>query len=414
MPRTQTHWSFCDRDAFLKQRPDPHTRKITPPSPGMIYARDIWNRIIASAHKYAEPGIAFIDEVNRHNHMMASMGPIYSCNPCGEQFLHANNSCNLGSIDVSKFHDTDNRGRRNINWNHLRHVVHASTQFLDNVIDTCTWPLPEIEDTVKRTRPIGLGIMGFADLCLKLSITYGSPESCALDGRSNGLCTLRSLEQEPSARRGKRLLSLNLKRTGTAYHDFIYDTIGIPPDSTFNSTQLRNNHLRTDRHNLARCRNLERRRTKLFLGLRPQRHDRDSHLRTSARRRGSRTHVDQTDQDSIERAAAYVVEHLTELPPHFISAMDISSEQHVHVLAATQRNVDNSVSKTCNGAKDDTLESVSDLYMLARQLGCKAVSYYRDGSRDEQVLTSMKKDASPRKRSQIPYLHFPNSLKRLP
>jgi len=75
-----------------------------PPMPGMVYAPDIWNRIIASAHKYAEPGIIFIDEVNRHNHMMASMGPIYACNPCGEQQLHFNNSCNLGSIDVAKFY----------------------------------------------------------------------------------------------------------------------------------------------------------------------------------------------------------------------------------------------------------------------------------------------------------------------
>jgi hypothetical protein len=72
-----------------------------PPRPGMVFAPDIWNRIVASAHKYAEPGIAFIDEVNRHNHMMKSMGPIYSCNPCGEQFLHFSNSCNLGSIDLA-------------------------------------------------------------------------------------------------------------------------------------------------------------------------------------------------------------------------------------------------------------------------------------------------------------------------
>src|SRR5207253_4644489 len=100
--------------------------------------------------------------------------------------------------------------------------------------------------------------------------------------------------------------------------------------------------------------------------------------------------VDQTDQDSIDRAAAYVVEHESELPPYFISAMAISAQQHVHVLAAAQRNVDNSVSKTCNGAVDDTVESVDALYRLARQLGCKAVSYYRDGSRDNQVLTSMK------------------------
>src|SRR6185436_13161879 len=83
-------------------------------------------------------------------------------------------------------------------------------------------------------------------------------------------------------------------------------------------------------------------------------------------------------------------EHESELPAHFISAMNISAEQHVHVLAAAQRNVDNSVSKTCNGAVNDTIESVDNLYRLGRQLGCKAVSYYRDGSRDNQVLTSMK------------------------
>src|SRR4029453_6659894 len=100
--------------------------------------------------------------------------------------------------------------------------------------------------------------------------------------------------------------------------------------------------------------------------------------------------VDQSDQESIDAAAAYVVEHERELPPHFISAMNISAEQHVHVLAAAQRNVDNGVSKTCNGAVTDTVESVDALYRLGRQLGCKAVSYYRDGSRENQVLTSMK------------------------
>ena len=142
----------------------------------MIFAPDIWNRIVASAHKYAEPGIAFIDEVNRHNHMMNSMGPIYSCNPCGEQFLHFSNSCNLGSIDLAKFYDPEKR----IDWERLREVTHLCTRFLDNVIDTCAWPLPEINDVVHRTRPVGLGIMGFADLCLNLNVTYGSPASIDL------------------------------------------------------------------------------------------------------------------------------------------------------------------------------------------------------------------------------------------
>ncbi len=107
--------------------------------------------------------------------------------------------------------------------------------------------------------------------------------------------------------------------------------------------------------------------------------------------------VDQTDEESIKHAAQYVVDHESELPPYFISALNITSKQHVQVLAAAQRNVDNSVSKTCNGAKDDTIESVDELYRLAKDLGCKCVSYYRDGSREGQVLTSMKAEVKEEK-----------------
>jgi ribonucleoside-diphosphate reductase alpha chain len=350
---------FCDRDAFLKHDLTRY-KKVTPPGPGMIYARDIWNRILASAHKYAEPGIAFIDEVNRHNHLMASMGPIYSCNPCGEQFLHANNSCNLGSIDVSRFHDTDSRGRRNINWNHLRHVVHTSTQFLDNVIDTCTWPLPEIEDTVKRTRPVGLGIMGFADLCLKLGITYGSPESCELMHEVMGFVRYEAWNKSLHLGLEKGAFP-EFEENRSAYQEFIYDTIGLSPEVPLTPRNYETTTCApTGTISLV---------AETSSGVEPN----FSWAYVRKDTIGTRTyvhplaaealglHVDQTDQISIERAAAYVVEHLSELPAHFISAMDISSEQHVQVLAATQLNVDNSVSKTCNGAKDDTLESVSEL-----------------------------------------------------
>ena len=166
-----------------------------PPMAGMVFAPDIWNRIIASAHKYAEPGIIFIDEVNRHNHMMASMGPIYACNPCGEQQLHFNNSCNLGSIDVAKFfrRTGDGRsGRMHRLGASVADVTHLCTQFLDNVVDAGHFPLPEIDDVVKRTRPVGLGIMGFADLCLRLGVTYGSDESLDLMETRDGLCPPRS------------------------------------------------------------------------------------------------------------------------------------------------------------------------------------------------------------------------------
>jgi len=356
-----------------------------PPRPGMVFAPDIWNRIVASAHMYAEPGIAFIDEVNRHNHMMKSMGPIYSCNPCGEQFLHFSNSCNLGSIDLNKFYDPEKR----IDWDRLRTVTHLCTRFLDNVIDTCAWPLPETNDVVHRTRPVGLGIMGFADLCLSLNVTYGSPVSIDLMDEMMGF--IRREAWNASIALGAEKGSFpEFEPNREAYEDFLYNQIGISREVALTPRNYEVTTIApTGTISLV---------AETSSGIEPN----FSWAYVRKDTLGTRTYVhtlaaqalgidvDQTDQESIDKAAAYVVEHESELPPYFISAMNISAEQHVHVLAAAQRNVDNSVSKTCNGAVDDTVESVDALYKLARQLGCKAVSYYRDGSRENQVLTSMK------------------------
>jgi ribonucleoside-diphosphate reductase alpha chain len=358
-----------------------------PPSPGMVYAPDIWNRIIASAHRYAEPGIAFIDEVNRHNHMIESMGPIMASNPCGEQFLHFANSCNLGSIDVAKFYDREQR----LDWDRLREVTHLCTRFLDNVIDTCAWPLPEINDVVKRTRPLGLGIMGFADLCLNLKITYGSPASIDLMDEVMGF--IRREAWHESLRLGaERGVFPELEPNREAYANFIYNEIGISREVLLTPRNYEVTTIApTGTISLV---------AETSSGVEPS----FSWAYVRKDTLGTRTYVhtlaaqalgvdvDQTDQDSIDAAAAYVVEHEHELPSYFISAMSISAEQHVHVLAAAQRSVDNSVSKTCNGAVNDTVESVDHLYRLAQQLGCKAVSYYRDGSRENQVLTSIKQE----------------------
>jgi len=358
-----------------------------PPAPGMVYARDIWNRIISSAHKYAEPGIAFIDEVNRHNHMMNSMGPIMASNPCGEQFLHFANSCNLGSIDVNKFYDRENR----LDWDRLAEVTHWTTRFLDNVIDTCAWPLQEINDVVKRTRPLGLGIMGFADLCLNLKISYGSASSIDLMDEVMGF--IRREAWTESLRLGaERGVFPELEANRESYADFLYNEIGISREVPLTPRNYEVTTIApTGTISLV---------AETSSGVEPN----FSWAYVRKDTLGTRTYVhtlaaqalgldvDQTDADSIDAAASYVVEHEHELPGYFISAMSISAEQHVHVLAAAQRNVDNSVSKTCNGAVNDSLESVDHLYRLARQLGCKAVSYYRDGSRENQVLTSMKQE----------------------
>ena len=383
--------TFADKFAFESADLSDCTIEQAP-APGMVFAPDIWNRIIASAHKYAEPGIAFIDQVNRHNHMMNSMGPIYASNPCGEQFLHFSNSCNLGSIDLAKFYKKvgeETNVDESIEWERLANVTHLCTQFLDNVIDAGDFPLPEIDDVVKRTRPVGLGIMGFADLCLKLKITYGSSESIELMDKVMGF--VRKEAWKASLKIGaEKGVFPEFEANREAYAKFLYDEIEISRDTPLTPRNYETTTIApTGTISLV---------AETSSGCEPN----FSWAYVRQDTIGTRTYVhtlaaealgievDQTDEESIKRAAQYVVENEDKLPPYFISAMSITSKQHVQVLAAAQRNVDNSVSKTCNGAKDDTIESVDELYRLARDLGCKCVSYYRDGSREGQVLTSMK------------------------
>jgi ribonucleoside-diphosphate reductase alpha chain len=380
--------TFRDLAAYKEAKATGLLDKCTreePPRPGMVYAPDIWNRIVASAHRYAEPGVIFIDEVNRNNHMIESMGPIYATNPCAEQALHFNNSCNLGSIDLAKFYDPETR----LDWERLADAVHWCVRFLDNVIDTCAWPLPEIDNVVKRTRPVGLGIMGFADLCLQLKIKYGSNTSIDLMDEAMGF--VRREAWVESCRLGaEKGVFPEYKPNKEAYDKFLREEIGLPEDVELTPRNYETTTIApTGTISLV---------AETSSGVEPNfswayvRQDtlgKRTYVHTVAAEALGMT-VDQTDQESIDRAAEHVCEHTAELPDYFVSAMDITAEQHVYVLAAAQRNVDNGVSKTCNGSRDDSVESVDRLYRLARELGCKAVSYYRDGSRDSQVLSAVK------------------------
>jgi len=375
--------TFRDKAAFAEADLSKTTRE-EPPRPGMVYAPDIWNRIVASAHRYAEPGVIFIDEVNRHNHMIKSMGPIYATNPCAEQALHFNNSCNLGSVDVAKFYDPVER----VDWEALGETIRWSTRFLDNVIDVCSWPLPEINDVVKRTRPVGLGVMGFADLCLQLEISYGAPES--IDFMDELMSFVRREAWMESCRLGaERGVFAEYEPNRETYDKFLREEIGVPADMLTPRNYETTTIAPTGTISLV---------AETSSGIEPNfswayvRQDtlgKRTYVHTLAAR-ALGLEVDQTAQASIDYASEYVVAHESELPDYFISAMSISAEQHIHVLAAAQRHVDNGVSKTCNGAADDTIESVDNLYRLGRELGCKAVSYYRDGSRESQVLSAVK------------------------
>ena len=393
--------TFADKFAFENADLSDCTIE-NPPSAGMVYAPDIWNRIIASAHKYAEPGIAFIDEVNRHNYLMNSMGPIFASNPCGEQMLHSNNSCNLGSIDLSKFYKKVGDGMNadeSVEWERLAQVTQLSTQFLDNVVDAGDFPLAEIDDVVKRTRPVGLGIMGFADLCLKLKITYGEQASIDLMDKVMGF--VRKEAWKASLKIGaEKGVFPEFESNREAYDKFIYDEIGISRDVPLTPRNYETTTIApTGTISLVAETSSGCEPNFSWAYVRQDTIGTRTYVHTSAAEALGIT-VDQTDEESIKKAAQFVVENEDKLPPYFISALNITSKQHVQVLAAAQRNVDNSVSKTCNGANDDTIESVDELYRMARDLGCKCVSYYRDGSRTGQVLTSIKAEEKPAETSE--------------
>lgn len=376
---------------------DPRTNKEyeyegeKPPCAGMLYAPDIWQRIIASAWKYAEPGVVFIDEVNRHNHMMNSLGEIKTCNPCAEQHLHFYNACNLGSIDVAKFYDSEKR----VDWDALADTVHTAVRFLDNVVTTCHWPLPRIREIVERTRPLGLGVMGYADLLLKLGIQYGSDESLVV--AEEVMSFVRKEAWAASLALGLEKGPMpELEPNRETYARFVYDELGFDRSTPLT---VRNYEVTT----IAPTGTISLV-AETSSGIEPNfswAYIREDTL-------GKRVYVhplaaealgielDVANDESIERAACEVGARASELPAYFINAHDIPPEQHIRVLATFQKHVDNGVSKTANGSEHDTIEDVDRLYHLARQLKVKAISYYRDGSRVNQVLTSVKASKTPK------------------
>ena len=360
-------------------------RGEAPPQPGLVYAPDIWERIISSTHRWAEPGIIFIDNVNRHNPLRNSMGLKKASNPCAEQMLHDYNACNLGSIDVAKYYDeqTDD-----LDWDRFASDIYWTVRFLDNVIDTCDWPLPQIHETVHRTRPVGLGIMGFADLMLKKRITYGSEESAVYADRMMDFFRKCSWKASLALGAEKGVMP-EFEANRELYDDLIYNEVGLDrslpltPRNYEVTTVAPTGTISLVAETSSGCEpNFSyayvRRDT---LGTRTYAHP------VAARVLG--IELDNTDPASIEKAANFIVENRDQLPSYFVDALTLDPDDHLRVLKAFQDHVDNSISKTVNAPSTYTLEDTDRVHRLAWKMGVKAVSYYRDGSRDDQVLTAV-------------------------
>ncbi len=356
-----------------------------PPRPGMVFAPDIWHRIIASTHTWAEPGIIFIDNVNRHNPLMNSMGPKRASNPCAEEMLHDFNACNLGSIDVAKYYD---EATDDLDWNRFASDIYWCVRFLDNVIDVCDWPLPQIENTVNRTRPVGLGIMGFADLLLHKRISYGSEESAAFADKMMDFFRKESWKASLALGAEKGVMP-EFEPNRDLYEKLIYEEVGLDHSIPLTPRNYEVSCVApTGTISLV---------AETSSGCEPN----FSYAYVRRDTIGTRTYahpiaakvlgieLDQTDPDSIEKAATYIVEHRHQLPDYFVDAHTLTPEDHIRILKAFQDHVDNSISKTINAPSSYTLEDTDRVHRLAWKYGVKAVSYYRDGSRDEQVLSTL-------------------------
>ena len=349
---------------------NPSTGKIT----GRLNAREIFDKIVHSAWRNGEPGVIFLDRLNKDN-VAPALGEIESTNPCGEQPLLPYESCNLGSINLVKMLKFNDDGAE-IDWDKLAKTVEKAVHFLDNVIDANKFPLEKIAKTTRMTRKIGLGVMGWADMLLYLGIPYNSEEAVALADRLMKFvlgCGRRASAELAKTRGAFPLFEQSIYKDGPPLRNATVTTIaptgtlsiiagvssGIEP--VFSYVYIRNVMDGTEMLEVNPVLEVVLKKRELYS---------DELMRRIAEE-GTIAHFEEIPED-IRRV--------------FVSAHDISPLYHIKMQAAFQNHTDNAVSKTVNFPNSATVEEVAEVYKLAYRLGCKGVTIYRDGSRDSQVL----------------------------
>ncbi len=350
-----------------------------------IPARMVFDLIIANAWRNGDPGVLFIDEINKKS-PVKHLGEIEATNPCGEQPLLPYESCNLGSINLNKVIAANGK---DIDWTKLEEITFNAVHFLDNVIDANHYPIPEIADTSRRTRKIGLGIMGFADVLYQLGIPYNSEEGVQMGEKIMGFVDEKSKEKS---------IHLAMDRgtfpawEGSLYHQNSIKirnacTTTVAPTGTIGmladaSTGLEPNFAISFIKNVMDG-------TELVYT--------NKYFEAAMKEKGL-----YSKELMAEIAKVGTIQGFEEIPEEirkvFVVSQDITPQWHIKMQAAFQKHVDSSVSKTINFPHEASIRDVETTYITAHKLHCKGITIYRDGSRDNQVLNIgkvNKKETSP-------------------
>jgi ribonucleoside-diphosphate reductase alpha chain len=353
---------------------------------GELNAEEVYRALVEQAWDNGDPGILFLDRINADN-PTPSLGEIESTNPCGEQPLLPLEACNLGSINLAQFVkqngnlDTPDTDVAAIDYDSLKEVVWDSVRFLDDTIDVSRYPLPEIDEMVKGNRKIGLGVMGFAHMLFQLGVPYNSERALEIAEEAMGFI-----------QRESHKASIQLAMERGAFGNFEKSLLNDPPraDRVYRNATTTTIAPTGTLSIIAGCSSGIEPLFALSFVRRVMDNDEllevDPYFEKVAKERGfySRALMDAIAREGSVAGVDGVPEDVREV---FVTAHDVSPQWHIRMQAAFQKHTDNAVSKTVNLPRDATVEDVMKVYNLAYDLGCKGVTIYRDGSKENQVLS---------------------------